>query len=439
MKRLFVRFYLGVLVILVAAWSIQAFVFSRAFRDAGRPFEDVFAGGLRSARAIYEDAGADSATALASLQELFEYPIAEVLVAELPPAARDRLSAGEDVALIAQDGFYLAVKLSDGSRTLKIGPYHGPRGPSQLDLLLGMGAILVLAAGAIAVLLRPISRQLRRLEETAEAIAGGNFAVRVDDRKVPSARTLAIAMNEMAARTQSLLNSQREIFQAVSHELRTPLSRIEFAIDLLRRETQEEQRTRRLAALASAAAEMDRLVSELLHYVRWEASPPANPDEEIELLPFVEAVLQKLTALYPAKRFSIGQGLQSSGAVMRCDRFGMDCVLGNLLANAGRFAERRIAIDCAETAAGFAIDVDDDGPGIPQPDRQRVFDTFVRLDSGGRGAGLGLSLVRRIIGHHGGAVVALESPLGGCRIRVTLPMERLKSSTGRSADQAVTN
>jgi signal transduction histidine kinase len=96
------------------------------------------------------------------------------------------------------------------------------------------------------------------------------------------------------------------------------------------------------------------------------------------------------------------------------------------LSNAGRFATSHVVIRAETTApAATVIDVDDDGGGIPESERQRVFQPFVRLDNNASdsGVGLGLALVKRIVERHGGTVEALASPLGGCRIRITWPSQ----------------
>jgi two-component system sensor histidine kinase RstB len=298
-----------------------------------------------------------------------------------------------------------------------------PRGPSERNLLISLGVLLALVAGAIALLLRPVSRQLRMLESTAAAIAGGDFGARVDERRVTSARMLARAMNDMAQRTESLLRTQREMLQAVSHELRTPLTRIGFAIDLLRTEKEDGQREARLNSLESAALELDNLVSELLHFVRWESSQPHVDDEEIELLPLVENVIDKYAAILPSKQYSIGENLKRGDGVIRGDRRALERAIGNLVANAGRFATSRIDVECNAVPGGVFIDVVDDGPGIPLADCERVFDPFVRLDDSARGAGLGLTLVRRIVSHYGGTVFVLDGSRSGCRFRMFLPTE----------------
>ena len=92
---------------------------------------------------------------------------------------------------------------------------------------------------------------------------------------------------------------------------------------------------------------------------------------------------------------------------------------------AGRFARSRVTIRAQSAAGVTTIDIDDDGPGIPESERDRVFQPFVRLedDSPDRGVGLGLALVQRIVAQHGATVQALASPLGGCRLRTTWPAQ----------------
>ncbi len=92
-------------------------------------------------------------------------------------------------------------------------------------------------------------------------------------------------------------------------------------------------------------------------------------------------------------------------------------MLRNLLDNASRFTRHRFVVNASHSPTGTTIDVDDDGPGIPEADPGRVFEHFVRLTENDSGVGLGLAPVNRTIMNHNGTVSVLQSPLGGCRIR----------------------
>ncbi len=422
MTRLFVRFYVGVLLILLAAWGIEAMFWRMKADDGARPLEAAFAGGLRSARKLYESSDKPPEEALKDVQARFEFPLRVVSIAELPERARKDVDAGHDVIFAGDNDFALAIVLSDGRHALRYGPMIGPQGPSQTAELLRWGVLLLTVAAAIAVLLRPVAKQLRLLERAATTIAGGDFSTRVDERRVSSARPLARAFNDMAGRTESLLRGQREMLQAVSHELRTPLARIHFAIDLLREDPEGRELAGRLDSLELAADEMDHLVGELLHYVRWESTPVQR--EQLDAPALVEQILERCASLHPRKDFVLANGrVRPAELAVSWDRRAMERALGNVIGNAARFARSQVEVQVAPSPAGVTIDVDDDGPGIPPEDRERVFEPFVRLEEGGRGAGLGLALVRRIVSHLGGTATVADSPLGGCRIHLEVPAD----------------
>lgn len=424
MTRLFIRFYLGVLFILFCAWSIQAFVFRQRSEAANiQVVEQALGGGARLAcQKLAESSPLDRAAALEELQRHFDYPLRVVAGDEIPQQAKDRFSQGDrQVVLVGRDGVGFVVAPIGGDEALEFGPLPSFVGPSQPELMTGLGLILLLAGAAIALLLRPVARQFRLVEQTAAAIAAGDFSARVDERKVSSATTLAIAFNNMASHTETMLRTQRELLQAVSHELRTPLSRIHFAIDLIRDAKDERQRDERLHSLETAAQDLDDLVGELLRYVRLETSEPPLEIADVELLPLVEDLIEKQSLTHAETRFEIDESLSAGPIALRADRASLERALGNLMGNAGRFATARVRIGASQTASGVTIDVDDDGPGIPLPDRLRVFDPFVRLDTSQRGVGLGLALVRRIVVNHGGSVAIEDSPLGGCRVRSVWP------------------
>jgi two-component system sensor histidine kinase RstB len=226
----------------------------------------------------------------------------------------------------------------------------------------------------------------------------------------------------MAGRTEALVRTQRELLQAVSHELRTPLSRMRFAIDLIETAKDDQERKRRLESLDAATEELDELVGELLSYVRMETTQPQLNREHVALQDALDVLIPKHAALCPSIQFHVDESVGKQGVVV-AERAGLQRALGNLLSNAGQFAKSRVMVSTERAEAATIVDVDDDGDGIPESDRERVFEPFVRLgdSSNGRGAGLGLALVKRIVTQHGGSVQVLTSPLGGCRIRTTWP------------------
>jgi two-component system sensor histidine kinase RstB len=366
-------------------------------------------------------------TVLRGLQKQFDFPIALICREDLPDWPKKRICRGESVAFYPEDSptddrWLAATPLADGAMVVRFGPFPSFERTEQKAAATTLALVLLPVALAIALLLRPVARQLRHVEHATQAIAAGDLTARVDERRVRSAKSLAQAFNHMASRTEALVRTQRELLQAVSHELRTPLSRIRFAGDLIATEKDGQERQRRLESLEAATDELDELVGELLSYVRLETTPPRCDAERISLRGLLDAVIPKHASLHPAIQFQVDEGVTDDTVVV-ADRVALQRVLGNLLSNAGRFARSRVAIS-AQSAAGFTIiDIDDDGPGIPESERDRVFQPFVRLedDSPDRGVGLGLALVQRIVAQHSGAVQALASPLGGCRIRTTWP------------------
>ena len=229
----------------------------------------------------------------------------------------------------------------------------------------------------------------------------------------------------MANRTETMVRAQRELLQAVSHELRTPLSRVQFGIDLVRDESDEAQREVRLDALERAANELDDLVAELLSYVRLETDEPRLEPSDIALFPVLEDLVERYALLFPSISFEIDEPMRDNSLTARADTSSLERAVGNLLANAGRFAQSRVLISARNTLQQTTINVDDDGPGIEAEHRDLVFDPFVRFDRQSHGTGLGLALVRRIVTNHGGSVAAMESPLGGCRICLVWPRQEL--------------
>lgn len=384
-------------------------------------YEDSLAGGMRLA--VHQLQCVDDVQREAVLQDLeteFGYDVQIVSREDLTQREQRRLATGEDIVFFLQnDNAFVAAPLADGSHVVQFGPFPNFEGAEQRVFATTLALVLVVAAMAIALLLRPMARQLRYVENAAYAIAGGDLTARVDEERVTSAKPLAQAFNEMATRTEVMISSQRELLQAVSHELRTPLSRIRFAIDLIESADSREEQRQRLESLDAATEELDDLVDELLQYVRLESTGDNTDSEPVSLRETVERLAEKYAGISPNVHYEIHDSVRQHGLLVRADAGSLQRVLSNLLANAGRFAATQVCVRIEIAGQKVAIDVDDDGSGIAEGDRERVFEPFVRLDDGnpGKGVGLGLALVKRILERHNGSVQITESPLGGCRVR----------------------
>ncbi len=367
-------------------------------------------------------------TILQGLQRRFDIPIEIADRGDLPAWPAGRIVRGERVVFYTRDPapndrWYAATPLSGGREVVHFGPFPSFERIEQKAATTTLALVLLPTALAIALLLRPVARQLRHIEHAARAIAAGDLSARVNERRVRSAKPLAQAFNNMATRTEAMVRTQRELLQAVSHELRTPLSRMRFAIDLIEAAKDDEQRRLRLEALNTAAEELDELVGELLSYVRMETSAPQLDGEPLAVQDTLDVLIPKYAALHPDIHFQSNVTADGEENIVVADRIGFQRAIGNLLSNAGRYAKSQVTVDVKSDEAFVIVDVDDDGSGILAAQRERVFEPFVRLDDSatGRGVGLGLALVKRIVTQHGGSVEVLTSPLGGCRMRTTWP------------------
>lgn len=275
--------------------------------------------------------------------------------------------------------------------------------------------VAIALAGSVWVL---VGRTLRPVEAIRSEVAtiGGEAL----DRRVPVSAIddeiaeLARAMNEMLDRVERATTRQSEFAADASHELRSPLARIraELEVDLAHPGGADPQATHR--SVLEEVDGLQRTVDDLLLLARSSGSPPVL--RAVDLAELVEAEI--------GGGHEIRATLTTSGATeMRGDERQLQRVVRNLHENVLRFAADRIDIAVTESSDSVVLRVADDGPGIPEADRARVFERFVRLDAArtaGGGTGLGLAIVGDIVRRHDGQVAALAASHGAC-IEVRLP------------------
>lgn len=355
----------------------------------------------------------------------------------LPKFAMDRFRAGRDVVFypLEENRWYASTQLANSEDYLQFGPFPAFVKLEQPAATTTLALVLLPAALAIAMLLRPVAKQLRQLETAAQSIAGGDLGARVDEKHIGSAQPLAAAFNHMATRTETMLRTQRELLQAVSHELKTPLARLRFAMGLVESAGTASQREERLQSMDDAVEDLNKLVEELVGYVRTESLELTPNKESIDAIEAIQSAIGRAKEISPGIEFCIERAMREDDLTINADRNAFQRAIGNLLSNAGRYARNRVVVRVSPNAdhrgkkdgrQSVLVEVEDDGPGIPVEDRKRVFEPFVRLktDSNeendplrGAGVGLGLALVHRILEQHGGMVEVRDGSDGGCAVR----------------------
>jgi signal transduction histidine kinase len=285
-------------------------------------------------------------------------------------------------------------------------------------LLIGVPALVAAIALLAWYLAGRALRPVEAIRAEAASITGATINRRVpepdsDDEVGRLART----MNAMLARLEESSTRQRQFVADASHELRSPVASIRALLEVaLRRDDVDWRQVAR--RVLDEDERLEGAVGELLDLARTEeaAAPPVDVDLD-------DLVLEEASRVRP---IPIDTSRVSAGRVVG-DQRQLSRLVRNLLDNAARHARSRVAASVASGDGAVWLTVDDDGPGIPAADRERVFDRFTRLDEGrgrdGGGAGLGLAMVRAIAERHGGTVTIDDAPLGGARFVVRLPSE----------------
>ena len=441
MTFLFLRFYCFVLAILAIAWAIQAFNASQTRDDNFKVIQDVYAGQMRVVNYLISQSE-DRGDAVERIGGVFAFDVTYIPAEEIAPGLlTEELNfyTRQDAEQAEENGFFVISQLPTKDGYVRFGPLPELVAPSLSAQLVGLGLLLLLAAIAIAILLRPMVKQLSRVEKTAMAIAGGDLTARIDESRTGSARRMASSFNFMAEKTAKLLESQRQLLHCVSHELRTPIAKLRFAIDLIRDATSEQELETRLQGMEGATDELQTLVDELLGYVKLESMESRLQLEHCNLKEILERQIRTCRELFPKITFSSCDNIEEGNVLIHADRIMLERVFSNLLGNAARFARSRvnITVHCGEGVQ--QILVEDDGCGISESDREKIFEPFAGVHEEKSGTGLGLTIVKKIVENHESKIEVGESPDGGCRITLHWASGDFRASAdGTGADASMT-
>jgi signal transduction histidine kinase len=412
LKRLYLRIYFAVLATLVVLALAAGFLWSRfeEYGPSGRMRESI---ATLVANAL-PPADAPSAAHQAALEKLLSGVSADVTlyatngerlavmgtVLPLPAAERMQGSPGRRVFTVDEPPARV-VRLADGRWVVARVSFGRPlRGARAVSPWMRYGVLPVLALLALAIgigaypVVRRLTRRLERLQTGVEALGAGALSTRVAVEGNDEVARLAESFNRAATRIEELIGAHKTLLANASHELRTPLARIRMGVEFLKSGA-DAARSR---DLERDIAELDAMIEEILLASRLDAVPQTDTAEAVDLLALAaEECARYTTATLDGEPVTI----QGDARLLRR-------LIRNLLENAYRHGAPPVEVKVRARERVAEISVCDHGTGVPDGERERVFEPFYRYAtrSDTAGAGLGLALVRQIARRHGGEAYA---------------------------------
>jgi two-component system OmpR family sensor kinase len=307
---------------------------------------------------------------------------------------------------------------------------HGAPPGLTGPLLVLIGGFVILVIGAL-ITARWIVRPIERLSRTARALGSGDLKARSQLERSDEIGELGHRFDEMADRIAGLLATEKELLANVAHELRTPLTRIGVALDLANEGDAEAARAS-LTEIAVDVSELETIVDDILTAMRFELAPGKGAAQlplRRTIVPASEiatAAADRLRAHHPDRPLQVTTG--DDVPAIHVDPVLFRRVIDNLLENAHKYTpdgDAPIELGVTRDGGDVVFEVRDRGIGIPPDDLPRIFTAFFRGDrSRSRetgGVGLGLTLARRIVEAHGGAIEVTSTPNVGTSVRVAIP------------------
>jgi len=286
--------------------------------------------------------------------------------------------------------------------------------PFQHRPLLGMALIAAVIGLAAFPIIRHVTRRLERLQGAVDQWGDGDLVTRVAVEGRDEVARVADSFNRAAAKIEKLLAAHRSLLANASHELRSPLARLRVAVDLYEAGASRAGSAAALRReILQSVEELDELVEEILLASRLDHVGGLEGRVAVDLV-----------ALLAEEGARVGIDIEGGDAVVDGDPRLLRRLIRNLLANAVRHGAPPLEAWVGRSNGTVQLRVRDHGPGVPDTDRERLFEAFYRPQGHGESAGgwgLGLALVRQIAERHGGSVRYDPVPGGGAAFTVDLP------------------
>jgi signal transduction histidine kinase len=339
---------------------------------------------------------------------------------DLPAGAWPLSRAAKFLYLDAASGMGLAVQLADGAwlNTAFAKPSQESFWTSQSAASLGLSALVLSFIAVFAA--RGIAQPMRRLAAAADALGRGQEIAPFPETGPDDIRRTAEAFNRMQARLHRFVDDRTRMLAAIGHDLRTPLTSLRLRAEFV---SDEDLREKMLGTIA----EIQTMTEATLAFAREEATVEST--RTVDLSALVASLCDDLTEIGCNVSF-----VEMPKISYRCRPDALRRACRNLVENAVRYGERA-RVSVVRNQDNIEIVVDDDGPGIPDSAKEQVFAPFYRLENSRNretgGVGLGLSIARTIIRHHGGDI-HLKNQTTGLRATIRLPLDNESIPSDRS-------
>lgn len=336
----------------------------------------------------------------------------DVLAFRLSPPGRPIVRLIERLTGSASTPIAIAVNLADDRYVVFEVRGDGTRRLFGIPVGFWIGVFGALFAALALWAIAREARPLRELSEAVQHFAADGSPHPVQTRGAPEISALIQAINDMQKRIASLIKGRTVLLGAVSHDLKTFITRLRLRVEDI---ADEAQRDKAVADLESMTGLVDSAIA-----VARGAAPPEHR-KPVDLA----ALLHRVATEQSSDRVTVALDAALSQASVSGDEVALRRLFDNLVANALRYGTR-CQISSARPDGAIVIDIDDDGPGIPEGEHLAVFEPFYRIEASRSrstgGSGLGLAIVKQIADAHGISIEIGRSPFGGSRFRLRLPL-----------------
>ncbi len=284
---------------------------------------------------------------------------------------------------------------------------------------------MLISAPLLLWLAWSLAKPARKLKNAADDVARGNLKQHPELEAGPQEfLATGASFNQMVSALERMVTAQQRLISDISHELRTPLTRLQLATALMRRRHGEGKELQRIE---NEAQRLDGMINDLLVLSRSQHKNELSR-ETLKASELWAGVIDD--AQFEAEQ--MGKTLEVTSPPGPWKLIGnaaaLDSALENIIRNALRYSHHHIVLNFAHDSEGITITVDDDGPGVSEEDREQIFRPFYRTDEArdreSGGTGLGLAIVDTAVQQHRGKVKAEDSPLGGLRLIIWLPLHQ---------------